>query len=202
MACRTSRYVVAAALVVVLGGVGLGAPGCGGRAGPAGGADGGVATDARVGDARAGSDGLITGRPCDLDGGCGSGYTCWFMPPGGYCLIGPPTACWDSSECPTGTACSPLPWSQISGVCLRTCVDDADCREGYTCDQVELFPGEPDTPRSEVPVCWIDVVCTYGMDQTCNDDPVISSLHGACQMDGTCVCKSGYEKNPATGRCR
>jgi hypothetical protein len=44
-------------------------------------------------------------------------------------------------------------------------------------------------------------VCTYGMDQTCNDDPVISSLHGVCQPDGTCKCNDGFAINPETGRC-
>jgi len=40
------------------------------------------------------------------------------------------------------------------------------------------------------------------MDQTCNDNPEISSLHGACLPDGTCECKAEFEKNPATGRCK
>jgi hypothetical protein len=45
------------------------------------------------------------------------------------------------------------------------------------------------------------MVCEPGSDQTCNDDPAISSLHGACKPDGTCECVAGVEKNPATGRC-
>jgi hypothetical protein len=44
-------------------------------------------------------------------------------------------------------------------------------------------------------------VCTPGSDQTCNDNPAISSLHGVCESDGTCTCKDGYTKNPKTGRC-
>ena len=44
-------------------------------------------------------------------------------------------------------------------------------------------------------------VCTPGSDQTCNDDPAISSLHGVCQEDGTCTCKSGFAKSTKTGRC-
>jgi hypothetical protein len=196
------RHLVAVAASAALA-CGALAAGCGGRAGPAGGEEDGGAADAPVvGDARLPADGILTGRPCDLDGGCAAGYTCWLMPPGGYCLVGPPTACWDSSECPTGTACSPLPMSEISGVCLRTCQSQADCRQGYACDYVYLFPGEPGSPRSEVPVCWTAPVCTYGMDQTCNDNPLISSLHGYCQPDGTCICKDGYEKNPSTGMCR
>jgi hypothetical protein len=177
--------------------------GCGGRAGPAGpeGDDGGAAHDAGLRDGHAQADGIMTGRPCDLDGGCAAGYTCWLMPPGGYCLVGPPTACWDSTACPAGTTCSPLPMSEISGVCLRTCSGPADCREGYACDFVYLFPGEPDWPHSDVPVCWTAPVCTFGMDQTCNDNPLLSSIHGYCQPDGTCICKDGFDKNPVTGKC-
>jgi hypothetical protein len=44
-------------------------------------------------------------------------------------------------------------------------------------------------------------VCTYGMDQTCNDDPAISSLHGRCQSNGACRCTPEYEINPTTGKC-
>lgn len=45
------------------------------------------------------------------------------------------------------------------------------------------------------------MVCEPGADQTCNDDPAISSLHGRCLPDGSCECTAGIEKNPATGRC-
>lgn len=44
-------------------------------------------------------------------------------------------------------------------------------------------------------------VCEPGADQTCNDDPAISSLHGLCLPDGTCECAQGVGKNPDTGRC-
>lgn len=45
-------------------------------------------------------------------------------------------------------------------------------------------------------------VCTFGMDQTCNDYDWVSSLWGECLDDGTCSCKDGFVINPATGRCR
>lgn len=45
-------------------------------------------------------------------------------------------------------------------------------------------------------------VCTPGMDQTCNDSEIASSLWGGCTASGTCICKAGYEINPSTGRCR
>ena len=44
-------------------------------------------------------------------------------------------------------------------------------------------------------------VCAPGQDQTCNDNPTVSSLMGTCQPDGTCVCREGTVVNPATGRC-
>jgi hypothetical protein len=44
--------------------------------------------------------------------------------------------------------------------------------------------------------------CTPGADQTCNDDPAMSSLHGACNPDGTCTCGAGFERNPQTSRCK
>jgi hypothetical protein len=48
--------------------------------------------------------------------------------------------------------------------------------------------------------CWAPP-CTVGADQSCNDNPALSSLHGRCQADGTCVCNGGFAMNPATGRC-
>lgn len=56
-------------------------------------------------------------------------------------------------------------------------------------------PGDSATGGDAAPVCEV------GADQSCNDDPAISSLHGTCQRDGTCQCLPGIEKNPATGRC-
>jgi hypothetical protein len=44
-------------------------------------------------------------------------------------------------------------------------------------------------------------VCTPGQDQTCNDNPAISSIHGKCLPDGTCSCSVGPGLNPATGKC-
>jgi len=44
-------------------------------------------------------------------------------------------------------------------------------------------------------------VCTYGEDQTCNNDPTISAKHGTCGMDGKCTCKDGFVLIPTTGKC-
>ena len=42
--------------------------------------------------------------------------------------------------------------------------------------------------------------CTFGADQSCNDDPTISSLHGHCTAAGTCECNGGIPPGPS-GRC-
>ncbi|MGC4086792.1 MAG: hypothetical protein QM756_02625 [Polyangiaceae bacterium] len=44
--------------------------------------------------------------------------------------------------------------------------------------------------------------CKVGADQTCNDSLSASALWGHCLSDGSCQCNSGYELNPATGKCR
>jgi hypothetical protein len=41
--------------------------------------------------------------------------------------------------------------------------------------------------------------CVYGKDQTCNDSPIISSIRGRCNRDGTCTCPNGY--NAQTAKC-
>jgi hypothetical protein len=113
---------------------------------------------------------------------------------------GGPMGCRDPEQpCPEGTTCSPLPRHAISGVCMLTCTTSADCRTGYICNYVELFRGDPGSPSSPNKVCW--TACEPGVDQTCNDNPLISSLHGTCQDDGTCLCNSGFTPNPDTGRC-
>jgi len=43
--------------------------------------------------------------------------------------------------------------------------------------------------------------CTPGADQTCNDDPKLSSLHGHCEADGSCSCRDGFAKSASSGRC-
>ncbi len=35
--------------------------------------------------------------------------------------------------------------------------------------------------------------CEFGVDQTCNHYDWMSSLAGACQKDGACICKEGWE---------
>jgi hypothetical protein len=42
-------------------------------------------------------------------------------------------------------------------------------------------------------------VCTFGADQTCNEDLRVSSLRGTCLRDGTCKCTTRI--SPSTGKC-
>lgn len=65
----------------------------------------------------------------------------------------------------------------------------ADCGGGRRCGD-----GGADGPAMRV--------CTPGANQTCNDNPALSSIHGRCLPDGTCACDLGPGPNPATGRCR
>jgi hypothetical protein len=44
-------------------------------------------------------------------------------------------------------------------------------------------------------------VCTFGADQTCNDNPILSSIHGHCTDAGTCACTFDAGTNPDSGRC-
>ena len=43
-------------------------------------------------------------------------------------------------------------------------------------------------------------VCTFGADQTCNDNPRLSSIHGRCTDAGACACGDAGT-NPDSGRC-
>jgi hypothetical protein len=103
--------------------------------------------------------GIVIGRYCAADDDCGAGYRCFNVHtgsawvPDGYCLLAT-SACRSDGECPAGTLCSPLPWAEIPGVCLLSCRDDSQCREGYRCAAVELFPGEEGSPKSSGKVCW------------------------------------------------
>ena len=43
-------------------------------------------------------------------------------------------------------------------------------------------------------------VCTVGMDQTCNDSSLISSIHGRCLEGGRCLCNK-VALSPTSGKC-
>ncbi len=97
---------------------------------------------------------LVVGRACTLNGSeCGSNeYTCHPGAPDGYCSF----LCTADADCPSGSVCSPVPFSRVSGICMKTCASVNDCRVGYACAVVELFPGQMNTPKSSTTVCWDD----------------------------------------------
>lgn len=117
-------------------------------------ADAGSMEDAgNAGDASsdAGVVNAVIGSPCTLDADCGTGYRCQPTVPGGYCVAD----CSPNQACPEGSVCSPLPMSRVTGVCMRPCSSVNDCRKDYVCEVVYLFPGDPNAPSSQVPVCWV-----------------------------------------------
>jgi hypothetical protein len=44
-------------------------------------------------------------------------------------------------------------------------------------------------------------VCSFGADQTCNDNPILSSIRGHCTDAGVCECDGNAGTNPDSGRC-
>ncbi len=108
--------------------------------------DAGVDADAAVPDAG----NLVIGRPCSTDGDCGgTQLRCDLSVPDGYCTY----MCGGDIGCPEGSVCAPMPLSRISGLCMQSCTKTSECRTGYVCDLVYLFP-DPSAPVSPSPVCW------------------------------------------------
>lgn len=94
--------------------------------------------------------------------------------------------------------------------CLAACLDGssyacAECRAARCGDRFLACSGlpAPDAPGASIPADggMSIAVCMPGADQTCNDNPAISSLHGRCLADGTCSCTPGFSKSPTSGRC-
>lgn len=54
----------------------------------------------------------------------------------------------------------------------------------------------PDGSTNAVRPCAVDA-----LGPPCNDNPISAAVMGECQADGTCLCKTGYALNPASGRC-
>lgn len=111
------------------------------------------------------------------------------------------------SVCIGGAAliCEDQRWEAVEdGPCMPQSMDDCvDLDNLDTClDLYKTCIVEADeSVCAKHPLDESKKVCTFGMDQTCNDDPIISSLHGKCNEDGSCTCYEGFEKNDQTGRC-
>jgi len=62
-------------------------------------------------------------------------------------------------------------------------------------------PAETKAVRLWVKETLIHLECTPGVTPSCNYDPMISSIKGTCNADGTCTCAAGATKM-ANGKCK
>jgi hypothetical protein len=161
-------------LIFGIGGSGTGGSGIGGSG------VGGSGT----GGAPAGCAQITTQTACDANPSCYSVFfdpnTCGCATAGccarfNHCAEGPAGAqCYGGVSCALNPPFCEGPYVvSYRGECYEGCVNSMDCAP----------------------------VCTIGADQTCNDNPIISSLHGHCTAAGTCQCGTGLILNPNTGRC-
>ena len=71
---------------------------------------------------------------------------------------------------------------------------------------VTAKPTNPITPSKHAIQLWankvmVNKVCVPSMPQTCNYDPMISSIRGKCNPDSTCACNPGAKKM-SNGKCQ
>jgi len=69
--------------------------------------------------------------------------------------------------------------------------------------EVDPYDGTGDVFCSQMN-CWADggqLPCTFGVDQSCNEDPLQQQVLGVCGLNGTCICTEGYYPSSFTGRC-
>ncbi|MHB8875437.1 MAG: hypothetical protein ACYC8T_17265 [Myxococcaceae bacterium] len=126
---------------------------------------------------------------CTSNAGCAQNQVCLSSScvtcTGGVC-----PQCSINADCSAGQSC-------LSGQCQGSAIDagpctsNSHCAAGLTCQ----------AGQCKVPPADAGVVCTFGQDWTCNDDPRVSSIWGACTQAGTCQCYSGSQLNPQTGKC-
>ena len=138
------------------------------------------------------------GPPC-TDGGAGSG--------GGAGGAGGGTGGAGGmmiSGCPPSEPTQPIACTG-SFTCRFTtfCTCHSCCSSGWRCTN-GTFRSEPldynDQCIQPLPCPDGGAVCTFGMDQTCNDNPIISSIRGRCTDAGVCACGDAGT-NPDSGRC-
>jgi hypothetical protein len=98
----------------------------------------------------------------------------------------------------------------------QTCNDDVNlsatagvCQAGVACACKTGFLLNPTTGRCKGSLgdasgdsAMVGMVCTFLVDQTCNDDDAFSGTAGICMKGGTCTCNTGFSLNPSTGRCK
>lgn len=109
--------------------------------------------------------------------------------------------CSGNAGCTTFAKCMQACPTTLGKQCTASCDGTSTCEPGQYCPASCVTCPCTDTCRAQT------YVCTLGQDQTCNDDPAISSIQGSCiASDGpnatSCQCATGFSKNPQTGKCR
>lgn len=160
------------------------------------------------------NDGCIQGPPCP-DGGAGTVGTGGGVGVGGRVGTGGVAGSGGAgggggtsiSSCP---ASEPRPESSCVGT--FTCDYEGGCRCGACCyASYRCMSGRIEFIGSNdgcMVICDGGLgadgppapVCTVGADQTCNDNPATSSIHGHCTDAGVCVCGDAG-RNRDSGRC-
>jgi hypothetical protein len=90
------------------------------------------------------------------------------------------------NDCAPGSFCSPPTFPSGAGICLGICAVDADCRPGYTCQDMDIGS----------PFCWeAPEVCANGVDD--DGDTLVDCMDQDCQNDPACpeVCDNGIDDN-------
>jgi hypothetical protein len=184
-----------------------------------------------VGDDKTCDDAKVIGSGTCLEKGCACNAGFVINPATGRCRLAPATDAGAKTDSVATNVCTPSLhqtcndddlFSGMAGVCTTsgTCA----CNSGFVVNpatgrcraSAKLDAGAtPDTwvgkdtvaDVVDAPPVGKDLgkdtpgVCTFGMNQTCNDSPVASWVAGTCQSDGTCVCSSGFVLNTSSGRC-
>jgi hypothetical protein len=158
------------------------------------------------------NDGCIQGSPCP-DGGPptggagtggsgtgGRGGTGGVVGGGGTGSVAPISSC-PASEPRAGVPCD----GTFTCDYQTQCRCGACCYVSYRCASGSLAVIGSNAGCMLVCDAGIDgmtapPVCTFGADQTCNDNPAVSSIHGHCVDAGVCTCSEGA-RNPDSGRC-
>ncbi len=119
--------------------------------------------------------GAVDGEACATDNDC-QGGTCIPDPqwPGGYCTT---LDCQTQDDCARGDQDNRCLRAGRRNLCVRMCQSQADCRDGYMCQQVGGGQGVC-VPDDHVPA-HIDDVASYPFDITCG----LASQNGTVSID-------------------